>query len=372
MIDRVAIYLPSLDGGGAERAMVELANGLSAEGVSVDLVVVRDNGPWASLVSDDVTMIALRTRSKLLEFLKFLRYLHHAQPDTVLAGGASSIVSASLARRVFPRIPVIARISGDLSTGLDELSLKGRLVRKLQDGALMLTDVIVANSLGSSAAIRRKLPRISNRIHTLHNPVVWPNLADESRKPVAHPWFRDDRLPIVLSAGRLEPVKDHANLLRAFALVLQDRDARLVVLGEGRQRPNLVRLAHELGIAHRVDFPGFRMNPFAFMAKSQLFVLSSLHEGMPNVLIQAMACGTPVVSTDCPSGPREVLEDGKWGPLVPVGDSLSLATAIMETLERPPDPAALIQRASAFSAEASIRAYLNLMRRTQASRHTHQ
>ena len=214
----------------------------------------------------------------------------------------------------------------------------------VQASLLPRADAIITNSVGSSEDLARNLPRASPRVRTIHNPVVWPSLADEACMPVEHPWFRDPGAPVILSAGRLEPQKDHATLIRAFALVAQHRDVRLVVLGEGVERRNLVRLTHDLGVAHRVDFPGFHVNPFAFMAKSRLFVLSSTHEGMANVLIQAMACGTPVVSTDCPSGPREVLEDGKWGPLVPVGHPESLANAMLTAMDHAPDSASLISR----------------------------
>ena len=215
--------------------------------------------------------------------------------------------------------------------------------------------------MGSSDDVRRNLPTAARLVHTIHNPVVGPDLARQAKLPVQHPWFRDRRRPIILSAGRLERVKDHVTLIRAFALVAEKRDARLVVLGEGRQRRELVRLALRLGVAHLVDFPGFHANPFAFMAKARLFALSSVSEGMPNVLIQAMACGTPVVSTDCPSGPSEVLEDGKWDALVPPRDPEALAVAMLTAMDHPNDSAALIARASEFSVGASVKAYLALI-----------
>ena len=357
---RVAIYMPSLEGGGAERAMVDLANGLPAEGLTTDLVVIRDEGPWRRLLSDDVRLVAIRSRRALPGFVKLMRYLRRAGPEVVVANGARSIILAMLARWFTRRFILIARIPVNLSAGLATVTLKWRIIGAVQASLLPRADAIITNSVGSSEDIAHSLPAASHKVHTIHNPVVQPSMAYEASKPVDHPWFRS-HATIILAVGRLEPPKDHATLIRAFALVGQQRKVRLIVLGEGNERRNLVKLTHELGVAHKVDFPGFHANPFAFMAKSRLFVLSSIREGMPNVLIQAMACGTPVVSMDCPSGPREVLEDGRWGPLVPVGDARLLADAMSGTLDNPPPPAPLIARAAAFSEEASIQAYVRLM-----------
>lgn len=364
---RVAIYLPSLEGGGAERAMVDVANGLQAEGLTVDLVVIRDEGPWRRLVSRNVRLVAIGSRAALPGLIKLVRYLRRYRPDVVVASGTSPIILAMLAQPFTRRLVVAARIGVTLSAGdLSQLNLKTRIARKAQAGLALRADAIITNSAGSSADLVRNLAAPPDKVHTIHNPVVWPGLTEEASKPVEHPWFGGPAIPIILSAGRLQPEKDHATLVRAFALVARDREVRLVVLGEGTERRNLARLTHQLSIAHQVDFPGFHANPFAFMARSRLFVLSSIQEGMPNVLIQAMACGTPVVSTDCPSGPREVLEDGRWGPLVPVGDAQALAEAMSATLDRPLQPAALTARADAFSADASIQGYVSLIKRLRS------
>lgn len=362
---RVAIYLQSLEGGGAERAMVDLANGLRAEGLQTDIVVVRDEGPWRRLLSDDVQLVAIRSRWALPGFVKLLRYLRRTLPDVVVANGAVPIILAVLARWFTRRFIVIARIPTNLSAGLARVNLRWRIIRTVQAALLPRADAIITNSKGSSEDIARSLPAAAANVHTIHNPVVRLSVTHEAGQPVEHPWFHSHGPPVILAAGRLERSKDHPTLLRAFALVVQQREVRLIVIGEGTQRRNLVKLSHELGIAHTVDFPGFHANPFAFMARSRLFVLSSIHEGMPNVLIQAMACGTPVVSTDCPSGPREVLEDGRWGPLAPVCDARSLADAMLTAIDRPLPPSSLTARAAAFSADASVQAYVRLIEELQ-------
>ena len=197
-------------------------------------------------------------------------------------------------------------------------------------------------------------------MRVIHNPVVWPDHRTKAAEPVEHPWFAQ-HTPVVLAAGRLINLKDHATLLRAFALVAKARPAQLIIIGEGEERDNLGALAYELGIADLVELPGFRRNPFAWMAKASVFVLSSVYEGSPNVLIQAMACGTPVVSTDCPSGPREILQDGTLGTLVPVGDHSAMAEAILNAIDDPTESTRLMSRADEYSAESSIRRYVDVI-----------
>ena len=176
-----------------------------------------------------------------------------------------------------------------------------------------------------------------------------------------HPWFAPGSPPVVLGIGRLTTQKDFPTLLKAFAQVRAVRKARLMILGEGRDRQALEVLARELGVASDVDLPGFVLNPFPYMVRASLLVLSSAWEGLPGVLIEAMACGCPVVSTDCPSGPSEILDGGAYGPLVPVGDDGALAKAILSVLEMPPDPERLRARAALFSVERATDQYLQVL-----------
>ena len=186
----------------------------------------------------------------------------------------------------------------------------------------------VADDLAAATRIARSRMKVKN------NPGVSTELLEQSREPVHHPWFAPGQPPVVLAAGRLKPQKDYPTLLRAFAKVRAKMETRLVILGEGDDRASLGVLADDLGINDDVYLAGFQENPFKFMSKAGVFVLASKFEGLPGVLIQALACGAPVVSTDCPSGPREILEDGKWGPLVPVGDVDRMADEIATVLSR--------------------------------------
>ena len=222
-------------------------------------------------------------------------------------------------------------------------------------------DEIVAVSAGVADDLARvaRIPR--SRITVIHNPIVTDELLADARAPVDHPWFADGGPPVVLAAGRLTEQKDYPTLLRAFRHARRARELRLVILGEGEERPRLEALARELDVSGDVDFAGFVANPYAFMARASLFVLSSAWEGFGNVVVEAMACGTPVVSTDCPSGPGEILEGGRYGRLVAVGDDEELAAAMLATLEDPPRPELLRERAAAFRADEAALRYLRVI-----------
>jgi len=223
---------------------------------------------------------------------------------------------------------------------------------------------IVAVSQGVAEDLSTLIQLSPDRVTVIYNPVITPNLLEQALAPLTHPWFEREQPPVILGAGRLSLQKDFPTLLRAFALVRQHRPARLVILGEGEERANLERLAIELGIQNDVSMPGFVDNPFAFMAKASVFVLSSAWEGFGNVLVEALACGCPVVATDCRSGPREILDNGRYGRLVPVGDHEALAKAILETLDNPDFPAdrqTRIQRAMEFSVDAAVDKYLKVL-----------
>ena len=180
-------------------------------------------------------------------------------------------------------------------------------------------------------------------------------------EPPDHPWLVDDGPPVILSAGRLARLKDYPTLIKAFSHLTARRPCRLIILGEGRMRNEIEDLIGKLHLGDRVSLPGWVENPFPYMARARLFVLSSRHEGLPGVLVEAMACGCPCVSTDCPSGPAEILRNGQLGPLVPMGDEVALTDAMERILARPPDADALRKRAADFSADRAVRAYEKLI-----------
>ena len=342
--------------------MLGLASGLAARGVPVDLVLVRAEGEYLAELPDGVRLVDLGSSRTAASFLKLVRYLRRERPDVVLSALTPTNVVALIAKLLFRRsLRVFVRQDSTFTEEFDSGSFKERGVLRVLKWLLPTADGIVTVSQGVAADLRSVAPAASYKVITIYNPVVWPDHIEKAVSSVDHPWFQDQNIPVVLSVGRLVPVKEHASLLKAFAHLLEARPARLVILGEGPERRNLTELAERLGISRHVDMPGFEPNPLAYMSRSKVFVLPSKYEGFGNVLPEAMACGTPVVSTDCRSGPSEILEDGKWGHLVPVGDWRSMAEAILETLDNPIPSDRLISRAQAFSADVSIDRYLEIL-----------
>jgi glycosyltransferase involved in cell wall biosynthesis len=230
-------------------------------------------------------------------------------------------------------------------------------------------DAIVAVSHGTAASFRRVTGTEWPQLRVCYNPVVGADLNDEARADPGHPWFGEDRdAPVVLGVGRLERRKGFDVLIQAIARVRRSRAVRLVILGEGPDRDALGELARSEGVADAVDLAGWTTNPFAFMARADLFVLASDYEGLPGVLIQAMACGCPVVSTDCPDGPREILADGRYGTLVTPRDPDAMARAIEHALVAASDPASLRTRANDFHVETALDAYESIFRRIPSNR----
>jgi len=227
-------------------------------------------------------------------------------------------------------------------------------------------DALVAVSQGVAEDLANITRLPITDIRVIYNPVVMPDFHEKAKEPVDHPWFAQGQPPVLLGAGRLVKQKDFPTLIRAFALVRQRRPARLIILGEEDKRdpsikPQIEALVRELGLAGEVALPGFVDNPYAYMAKAAVFVLSSIYEGFGNVVAEAMAAGTAVVSTNCESGPMEILEGGKYGRLVPVGDVEALADAILATLYKPTDPEVLQRRVGAFSVERVVEQYMEVL-----------
>jgi glycosyltransferase involved in cell wall biosynthesis len=221
--------------------------------------------------------------------------------------------------------------------------------------AVVAVSAGVADGLASRAGLRR------DRITVIHNPIVTPEIAEKAAAGLDHPWFAPGQSPVFLAAGRLTVQKDYPTLLRAFAQLRQRRAARLVILGVGELRDELAAQVSSLGLAADVEFAGFQENPFAFMRRAAAFVLSSAWEGFGNVLVEALACGTQVVSTDCPSGPAEILDGGRFGHLVQVGDASALAAAMEAALVHPLPAELLRERAQIFSIDAALDRYLPLL-----------
>ncbi len=333
---QIALFVPSFEAGGAERVMITLANAFHQRGIGTRVITTKViEGEYANLLHRDMTVVRLRSGTMWRTVIPLARYLRHDPPQALLSTLGEANIVAALARWLSRRpIRLVVREANTPTTAfLRNPSWKKRLTGRLIPLFYPLADAIVAVSTGVQHDLARLLPRAPTKIHVIYNPVITPDLHQLCQMPVEHPWFLDRSIPVILSVGRLSPQKDFPILLQAFARVRRQVPTRLVILGEGELRPQLEQMAAELGIQSDFDLPGFDPNPFRYMSRASVFVLSSRYEGLPNALIQAMACGCPVVSTDCASGPADILDGGKYGELVPVGDADALANAILRVLQ---------------------------------------
>lgn len=364
----VALFLPSLAGGGAERMLLHLARGFAEREFRVDLVLARAEGPYLDEIPDDVQLVELEAgKAPGYAALGSLRplagYLRHADPAALLSAMSRVnvvAIGAALLARTDARVVVSER--NHLSSWVvetDEFGVRAlpwlvRFAYPRADGIVPISKG-VADDLAATAHLDR------DAMTTVYNPVVVPEIEERAAEPVDHEWFADDGPSVVLGVGSLSTQKDFPTLVRAFANVREERDVRLVILGEGDQRERIESVAVEEGVEQDVWLPGFVDNPYRYMRRADVFALSSAWEGFGNVVVEAMACGTPVVSTDCPSGPGEILEGGKIGPLVQVGDDAALADAITSVLADPPPAELLRDRADDFRYDVIADQYLDVL-----------
>ena len=348
--------------------MVEVAQLLTRAGFAVDLIVTRSGGAWWGSVSPPTRLINLSAWKAPISLPGLVRYIRRERPDAMIATIAQCCVTALVAKWFVGReFRLILRQETVYSAYYETAGPAMKALMLFMRLLLHTADAIWSVSAYVAGDLKRLAPKAAALIHVVENPVVSAELLRRAKQPVAHLWLSDATVPVVLTVGRLKILeKDHSTLLRAFAIVVKRRPVRLVVLGDGPDRRRLEALCGKLGIRDLVDFAGFQMNPAAYMAHAQVFVLSSIFDGLPGVLIEALACGTSVVSTDCPGGVREVLEDGKWGRLVQIGDAAALADAICETIDNPMPPVDLVQAASRYSTAASTQRLLELLNRVWA------
>ncbi len=383
---RVALFLNALPGGGAERNLLALGRLLSERDHPVDLVLAERRGALLSEVPEALRIVELGSRGSLptaaalarlppgsrgaalrmlqrhrlvRSLIPLVDYLRRGDPAALITTLPKNALLTLWARclagsgvRVVVREANTFSIEAAKGTGRSDALLTG-LARRWYRRA----DAIVAVSAGVAADLVRSLELPAERITTIYNAVDAVGIVRRAAEPLEDAWFRPGSPPVLLSAGRLSRQKDYPTLLRAFVLLRRERALRLMVLGEGSQRAHLDGLCRTLGIEADVQFPGFVPNPHAYMARAAAFVLSSAWEGFPNVLIEALACGCPVVSTDCPHGPSEILGGGRFGGLAPPGNPEALAEAIAETLDAPADPDRLRARAREFSPERMFDGY---------------
>lgn len=357
----LAIFAATSGHSGVDRIVANLVPALAALGLRVDLLNVRGHGPRLDTVPDGVRVIDLERDHVFSALPALVRYLKRERPAALLSD-KDKVNRAALWARALARVDTrgYVRLGTTVSTNLASRPYLDRVTQRWSmrtfyrwaDGVLVPSRG-VADDLAGFAGLPRALIRV------VPNPVVTPAMRAMAEEPPPHPWLADDAVvPVVLGVGELSERKDFATLVRAFARLRRTRPCRLLIFGEGRRREELGRLAAELGVADDFALPGFVANPYAAMSRAAVFALTSRWEGFGIVLAEALALGTPVVACDCPSGPREILQDGAVGPLVAVGDDQALAEALAGLLDAPPPRARLVEAARPYTDAGSARAYL--------------
>ncbi|GAA1335760.1 glycosyltransferase [Streptomyces sanglieri] len=355
----IGIYLTSMTIGGAERVALDLSSGLSSRGYDVDLVLVDASGDLLDEVPDDVSIVDLEARRVATSLLPLRQYLTSREPDVLYSMMTEPNLIAITAHQLASTdTRLVISEHNMLSHSID--SLKDRLVTLGAWAGYPIADHAVAVSKGVRRDLLDRTRLEDDSISMIYNPVRVETIREKASESVDHEWLADESIKVVLSGGRHEPQKGFDTLLEAFAH-LERENVRLILFGKGPETEVLQRQAIELGISDRVSFPGFVDNPYSYMSAADVFVLSSVHEGFGLVLIEAMACGCPVVSTDCESGPDEILEGEKYGQLVPVGNEDALAKAIIQTLDAPPNANTLKNRADDFGIDAIIPEYKTVL-----------
>lgn len=397
---RISFLLDNLTGGGAEKVILNLARGFARLGHHVDLLVCKVEGVLSNSIPAGVNLVSLETASPLRGLLCAVRadpagsgqllsaminsrkvpkgfkyipaiaeHLRANEVDVLLSALPKSNINAVLAKyccKARTRVVVGAHIN--ISTQVLEGYRRGKkrlqYLRPVMQRCYRRADAVVAVSRGVEKDSVQYLDLNPNSVTTIYNPIETPEMEALGREPLDHPWFRSDTVPVILGMGRFVAQKDFPLLVRAFARVRQRRQVRLMLLGgdetsgpQSEHRKMLQGLAERLGIAGDFEMPGFKVNPYPYLRKASVFVLSSRYEGFGNVVVEALLTGCPVVSTNCPSGPAEILRDGEFGQLVPVGDETALADAILETLDRPNNREFLRARGRVFSVERAVESY---------------
>ena len=355
----VAVMLGSFFGRGVCRVRLNLCAGLVARNYRVDLLVINGKGEMRNGVPEGVRVIDLRSSRALAAIPSIRRYINNNDPQAIISAEDHLNVATLIARQLSRRRPPIS-VSTHVLHNHDAskpIWTKRYWMRFPVRWLYPLATSRIAVSTGMADVMAEVTGLRRDSIDTVFNAIVTPDVAIKAAADVPHPWLEDPNVPVVLGVGRLTDVKDFPTLIRAIARLRQIRPVRLMLLGDGHRKPELNALVRNLKIEDAVFFTGFVDNPYAYLGRAKLFVLSSLREGLPGVLIQAMACGCPVVSTDCPHGPREILDGSRFGPLVPVGDVEALSRAMGEVLDHPLNPQILKDRAALFEVNHIIDEY---------------
>jgi glycosyltransferase involved in cell wall biosynthesis len=359
----VAFHINNMASGGAEKMRLVLARELLKRGYRVDLVLCQANGEYMPLVPEGVNVVNLNVSRSFLSVAPLSRYLRERRPTVMISSLGYHNTAAVLANRLAgrPTRVFVTQHNNLSSQSAQSGSMKLQIVPLLYRFVLPMADGVLAVSRGIADDMAKTTGFPKDRINVLYNPAA-PEMQEKlAREPINDAFF-DTEEPVIVAIGRLHLQKGFDTLISAFARLAEGRAARLAICGVGPLEGALKDRAQLLGVADRVLFLGFQPNPAKFLARADLFVLSSRFEGFGNVLVEALASGTPIVSTDCPHGPREILDDGRYGALVPVDDVEAMAAAMSGMLNAPTPKEALLQRARSFSPAQVVDRYLDIIK----------
>ncbi len=344
-----------------------MAKGFAKKGIETQLVLAIADGPYLKEIPSSIKIIDLKSKKVLYSVNKLRKYLVEQNPD-VLISTLSRVNIAAILAKSFSGVntKLILREANTFSVYLDSnKNLWDKIIDYMIKKLYKRGDKIVAVSEGVANDLKITLPNLKNKITVIYNPVIDEEVFDKAYEPVDNDWLNDQSIPVIIGVGRISEQKDISTLIGAFNIALQQKEMRLLILGKYNENDHeylkLIELINEFGISDKVKFEGFVSNPFAYLSRASVFVLSSKWEGLPGVLIQALACGCPVVSTDCPSGPNEVINSQSIGYLSPVGDCEILADNIVRTLDHKIDKTTLINRAKEFSVDKGADNYLKMI-----------
>mgnify|MGYP005838982917 CR=1 FL=1 len=360
---QIAIFLPSFRGGGAERVMLNLAKGFANRGFKVDLVLVKAVGPYSAEVPPLIRVVDFRSNRVLFSLWKLVRFLRKERPAALLSAMDHANIIAIWAKQISGiKTQVVVTVHNTLSQSIKNASvLRIKLLPLLMRWFYPWANGIVCVSQGVANDLSFLIKLPLDKIKVIYNPIITPEFLAKAEEPLHHPWFNKGEPPIILGVGRLTKLKDFTTLIKAFDIVRRKRQARLMILGEGEERLKLEALVKRLGLEGEVVFPGFMVNPYKYMKRASVFVLSSRSEGFALALAEAMALGIPVVATDCPNGPYEILDGGKFGSLVPIGDYKKLAEEIMKNLDIPKTDIAAQHAMKNFALERILNEYIQVL-----------
>ncbi|WP_018137970.1 MULTISPECIES: glycosyltransferase [unclassified Thioalkalivibrio] len=362
---RVALLFATSGHSGVDRVVTNLVREFGHYSLEFDLLTLRGHGPYIDDLPPNVRRVPLRAAHRNTALPALIAYLLRHRPQALYTASHRLNRTALLARRLArPGMPVAIRMGMSISATLAEM--KPHRARRLQRSMQRWypqANAVIAPSEGVGHDLRTLVGVPDDLLHVIPNPIVTTRLHEQAREPTGEPWLDDEsrEVPVILGAGSLEPRKDFATLIRAFAEVRRQRAARLIILGEGREREALERLARELGVQQHLRLPGFRSNPYAWMSRADVFAMTSRREGSGAVLVEALACGTPALTANCPTGPAEILDNGRLGPVVGVADPEGVARGLVQLLDAPPSPTSLRQAVAPFDASLSAVSYLKAL-----------